>query len=116
MKTDAWIVHICSNQSWQQACIAGQYSAPSLETEGFIHCSRPDQILKVANHYYPARNDLVLLWIDPEILAAELRWEPVEADIFPHIYGPVNLEAVQSTTEFLPDSAGVFRNLPRLDP
>lgn len=109
--TENLIVHICAKKDWQKSLQQGQYRHPSLAVEGFIHCSRPDQILQVANHYYPGEHDLLLLWIDPRRLSAELRWDPVGETNFPHVYGPLNLEAVQSVTEFPPDKDGVFRNL-----
>jgi len=107
-----YIVHICKKTDWQNALGAGRYHAASLDTEGFIHCSRPDQVLTVANIFYPGQADLVLLWIAPSKCAHELRWEPVEQDEYPHIYGPLNLDAVVRTTDFPPDPDGVFRSLP----
>ena len=41
---------------------------------------------------FVGRDDLVLLEIDTDRLSAELRWE----DGFPHLYGPLELEAVVS--------------------
>jgi uncharacterized protein (DUF952 family) len=42
----------------------------------------------------------VLLWIDPRKLDAQVRWEPSDGQIFPHLYGPLNVEAVQAVQEF----------------
>jgi uncharacterized protein (DUF952 family)/RimJ/RimL family protein N-acetyltransferase len=112
-KQPSWLVHLCSQQDWQQAQISGDYRASSLEAVGFIHCSKPSQILKVANHYYPAARELVLLWIDPNKLRSELRWESSDGDIFPHLFGPLNLEAVISVGDFSPDPDGVFRERPK---
>ncbi len=106
------IVHIYSTEDWKSAQIAGEYRAESLKTEGFIHCSRPEQVVEVANRYYAGRFDLLLLWIDPTKLTAELRWEPSEGDVYPHLYGHLNLDAILTSTEFPPDTDGVFRSLP----
>ena len=106
------IVHICSLEVWQTAQAAGEYRADSLEAEGFIHCSRPEQVLEVANRYYGGQNSLLLLWIDPSKLTAELRWEPSDGDIYPHLYGPLNLAAIIQVSAFPPDTEGVFRSLP----
>jgi uncharacterized protein (DUF952 family) len=106
------IVHICSLEDWQAAQVAGEYRADSLAAEGFIHCSRPAQVIGVANHYYAGRTDLLLLWIDPSKLVVELRWEPSEGDIYPHLYGPLNLAAIIQVSSFPPDTAGVFRYIP----
>ncbi len=107
-----YIVHICTQDEWSAAQSAGEYRSSSLKNEGFIHCSRPVQILWVANQYYPEAADLLLLWIDPQKLAAELRWEDSDGKVFPHLYGPLNLNAVTSVTDFYPDSDGIFRVVP----
>jgi uncharacterized protein (DUF952 family) len=107
-----YILHICQALAWEQAQKRGDYRDQSLIEEGFIHCSAPEQVLAVANHYYRGERDLLLLWIQPERLAAELRWDPVGETTFPHVYGPINLEAVRHVTRFLPDEQGTFRSLP----
>ncbi|MBT3392294.1 MAG: DUF952 domain-containing protein [Chloroflexi bacterium] len=106
------IVHLCTRADWEVAQRAGAYRAASLESEGFIHCSRPDQIFKVVNTFYQQIPDLVLLWLEPEKIAAEIRWEAADGDEFPHIYGPLNLDAVIRVSDFLPDADGVYRTLP----
>jgi uncharacterized protein (DUF952 family) len=106
------------------AQLAGEYLAPSLQTEGFIHCSTEHQIVRVADSFYAGRNGLVLLVIDPSRLQPELRWEPPahptpQADpptadeLFPHIYGPINIDAVTNVVEFEPNTIGKF-SLPSL--
>ena len=98
------IYHITSREAWRQAVQHDEYRAKSLETEGFIHCSTRSQILPVVEKYYQGEGRLLLLVIDPSLLASDLKWEPPsggsppsgvpEGDLFPHVYGPVNLEAV----------------------
>jgi uncharacterized protein (DUF952 family) len=105
------IIHICTQSSWQTALQEGSYRHPSLVTEGFIHCSRPEQVLQVANHYYPGARDLLLLWVNPRQLVVELRWDPVGETVFPHLYGPLNLDAVEFVSPFPPDTDGIFRRL-----
>ena len=105
------IVHICSQQDWQTAQETGEYRAASLEAEGFIHFSRPEQAVNTANSYYQGQTDLVLLWIASQALTAELRWEQSHGETYPHLYGPLNLEAVQGVTDFHPDADGIFRAL-----
>jgi uncharacterized protein (DUF952 family) len=107
-----WIVHICSSDDWQAAQSAGEYRAESLENEGFIHLSKPEQALDTANRYYAGRMDLQLLWVDPAKLVAELRWETSHGDIYPHLYGVLNLVAVAQVSSFSPDVNGIFRELP----
>lgn len=106
------IYHITSRAEWDAAQAQGQYRAASLETEGFIHCSTAQQVARVANAFYRGKKDLVLLQIDKTRLNAELKWEAPagppaadisESDLFPHIYGALNLSAVVAAPDFEPD-------------
>lgn len=118
-----YILHITTREAWEAARSSGEYRAPSLAGEGFIHCSTADQVLRVANALFAGARDLVLLHIDPAALHAPLRYEPpahtpdqpVETtgtERFPHVYGPINLEAVVRVTDFIPDAGGRFTHLP----
>jgi uncharacterized protein (DUF952 family) len=106
------IVHICLKDDWQVAQELGEYQVDSLESEGFIHFSKLEQAVDTANRYYKGRTDLLLLWVDPARLTAELRWETSHGDLYPHLYGPLNLAAVTHVLVFMPDAEGVFRSLP----
>ena len=117
------ILHITSKQEWADAQSKGEYTAPSLAAEGFIHFSTDKQAVNVANAFYSGRTDLVLLLVDESRLKPELKWEPPagppadnisEADLFPHVYGPVNLDAVASVLDFQPDPATGAFTLPNL--
>jgi uncharacterized protein (DUF952 family) len=104
------ILHIATDAAWQRATRAGVYEADSLGTEGFIHCSDPRQVLWVANTRFRERQDLVLLQIAVAKLDAPLRYENLEggADLFPHIYGPLNMDAIEQATPLLPNTDGGF--------
>jgi uncharacterized protein (DUF952 family) len=108
------ILHITTSEAWRQAVELGVYRAASLSSEGFIHCSRPEQVLRVANKIFYGQIGLVLLCIDPGRVAAPIRDENLEggADQFPHIYGPLNLDAVCQVIHFVPGPDGRFE-LPR---
>ena len=116
------ILHITSRAEWHAAQASGQYVAPSLASEGFIHCSTAEQVVHVANAFYRGKRDLILLVLDEAAIKPEVRWEapagPPAAgisasDLFPHIYGPLNLGAVVRVVDLVPDSAGTF-SLPPL--
>lgn len=94
MTDQQWIVHICPRRDWLAAQAAGIYRAASLENVGFIHCSRPEQVPGVLQRFFAGAGDLLLLWIDPRRLQAELRWESADGEQFPHLYGALNLDAV----------------------
>jgi uncharacterized protein (DUF952 family) len=99
---DERLVHLCLREDWERAVQAGVYQAGSLDELGFIHLSRPEQIQGVAKRYYAGIQGLVLLWVDPHKLSAEVRWELSDGQIFPHLYGALNLEAVQLVQDFSP--------------
>ena len=105
------IFHITSKTSWSAAQRTGRYLAESLTGEGFIHCSKADQILRVANSFYGGQTGLVILEINLAKLSSPVAWEPGtdKADeLFPHIHGPVNLEAVTRVFDFKPGPDGKF--------
>ena len=112
------ILHITSRTAWQSSQKAGQYTAPSLVSEGFIHCSTSSQALSVAGKFYKGQTGLVLVVIDPTRLSSDLKWEPPfdgapppgvsTADLFPHVYGPINFDAVVRVVDFEPSADGRF--------
>ncbi len=110
------ILHIAKRAEWDAAQRCGQYAPPSLSVEGFIHCSTPAQILDTANRFFRGQNDLAVICIDPHRLAAPLRYEaPAMAHDerrsgrFPHLYGPLNLDAVMRVLDFPCELDGSFR-------
>ena len=114
---DTHILHLASNNAWLAAVESGTYSADSLSTEGFIHCSKTSQIVDVANTFYRGQHGLVLLVIDPSKLKAELKWEPPaepvptharEGELFPHIYGSLDIDAITEVIPFEPAADGTF--------
>lgn len=109
------IYHITSRKAWIDATRSGSYTAPSLASEGFIHCSSAAQILAVAREYFRGQTGLVLLVIDTRRLEAEVKWERssvpeglAEQTTFPHVYGQIRLEAVNHTLDFEPNGDGEF--------
>jgi uncharacterized protein (DUF952 family) len=92
------IYHITSNTEWQTAQQKGFYEAASLKDEGFIHCSQAAQVPGVLDRFFKGKTDLVKLVIETGNLKSRLiyEWSPSIADTFPHIYGPINLDAVTS--------------------
>ena len=86
------------------------YRGDTLESQGFIHSSSPDQIIGVANRLFRGKRGMVLLCIDAEKVREEIRYEGAgEGDRFPHIYGPLNTDAVIQVLEFEPSEDGTFK-------
>lgn len=88
------LYHLIGEKDW--AALQGQkaYSPQSLTEEGFIHFSLLNQLPGVVKRFYSQRTDLLVLKIDPQKLQSELRFDPADGDKFPHLYGPLNLDAV----------------------
>lgn len=105
------ITHICPQNEWQEALQKGYYSAQSLQAEGFIHCSRPEQVIETANRFYTSVSDLLLLWIDTKLVEPDILWEKADGELFPHIYGRLNLDAVVAVQQLSPDADGNFHSL-----
>jgi uncharacterized protein (DUF952 family) len=93
------IYHITTKHDWEAAQESGSYTAPSLATEGFIHCSEEPQVKGVLERYYKGKTDLLKLIIDTSLLQPELKYElaPSVNENFPHVFGPINLDAVVAT-------------------
>lgn len=96
------IYHITTADEWNNAKMKandeGQffYSATSLDTEGFIHCSKEDQVSGVLQRYFGGKEGLVKLVIEPERLSSPVKYEKADSigEEFPHVYGPINSSAV----------------------
>jgi uncharacterized protein (DUF952 family) len=109
------IYHIATRSDWEQAVRDGSYTISTrgrtLEQQGFIHCSDAGQVAGVANVVYRGMSDLVLLVVDVGLVRATVQYDDVPGAPapFPHIYGPLNVDAVVGVQPFAPGSDGVFR-------
>ena len=114
--------HIIDREEWERAKSNGSYRPESVEGEGFIHCSYPSQVLMPANYLFRGQSNLVLLEIDPDRVSAEIRHDPVETtrngqsaqEYYPHIYGPLNPDAVVGLVDFPSNPDGSFSLPPEL--
>jgi len=106
----SFLLHIATQEKWALAQSAGAYKPDSLESEGFIHCSTPEQLMGVANELYAGQTGLLLLEIDPARVSAGIRFEDCydTGQLFPHIYGELPLESVVRVSELAPDNDGRF--------
>ena len=104
------IVHITWRVEWATAVTAPTFRPASLDTEGFIHCSTPAQLLGPANALFRGQTGLVLLCIAPEKVRAPIVYEDCygTGQPFPHVYGPLNRDAVVAVLDFPPRPDGSF--------
>jgi uncharacterized protein (DUF952 family) len=100
------IVHVAK---WVEAQNTRVYSGSAKDrADGFLHFSTGPQLRETLERYYAGVNDLLLVAVDPELLGDALRWEhaPSRGEDFPHLYGPLQLAAVQWSRELERDADG----------
>lgn len=112
MKT---IISIARQDDWEKAQTSGQYTKSTIDSTlvdvGFIHCSIPDQTLDIANRKYSHEDNLILLLIEVDKVKPPVKFEGAlsgRTGVFPHIYGPLNIDAVYATTILEKDKTGKF--------
>jgi uncharacterized protein (DUF952 family) len=116
-----YIYHLAPAERWFNRPVETEYLPAEYENDGFIHCTAgADLMLAVANRFYSqVPGDFVLLALEEEFVLAPVHWEQgvppdgssPEADlapIFPHIYGPINVDAVQEILKAVRAEDGSF--------
>lgn len=115
------IYHITNREAADSARKSGEYRAESLASQGFIHFSQRGQVAGVAQAFYAGQKDLVILVVETERLKAPLKYEapahpavsagaalPAAEQLFPHLYGPLNFEAVTGILDLPLKTGGGF--------
>ncbi|PGS54159.1 DUF952 domain-containing protein [Bacillus sp. AFS041924] len=104
------ILHIIGNNDWQNALNCGEYSPDSLHNDGFIHCSTLKQTTEIANLFFKGATNLKILCIDEEKTKSKIVYEDTEnfGQLFPHLYGALNLDAVFKVVDLNSDENGKF--------
>ncbi|MRR31356.1 DUF952 domain-containing protein [bacterium] len=105
---DAVIYHILSWQDWKKAQRQGDYRPVSLAAEGFIHLSTRAQVPGTLARFFAGHTGLALLCVEVVRLRAELRYDVADGLSFPHLYGPLNLDAVSEVLTIEPGSNDPF--------
>lgn len=102
------IFRISKSKDWEEAKSLGFYTG-ELNRDGFIHLSEYHQVIAVANHIYKGQKGLLLLAVDTEKLVVQVRYEKLgTVELFPHVYGVINIDAVIAVAEFSPNAHGLF--------
>jgi glutathione S-transferase len=107
------IYHLATPQEWAAARASGDFRFStrdrSLEAEGFIHCSRWEQLPGVLERFYTGAGPLLLLVVDEDRLTAPWRDDEIAPGVFfPHVYGPVDLDAVVEVRPVEPQPDGSY--------
>ncbi|MFI6100680.1 DUF952 domain-containing protein [Lentzea sp. NPDC051213] len=93
------LLHIISTAGWVAAQSAGSISPTG---EDFVHCSDRGVVHVTAGKFFHGQSGLLLLVVDPKLLDVPVRWEAVPDSPlwFPHVYGPIPVEAVVEVHDF----------------
>lgn len=93
----AFIYRLVSREDWQAAQETGAFEGSAHDRrDGFIHFSTASQVRETAAKHYARRADLLLLHVAVSALNAPLRWEVSRnQELFPHLYGPLPVNAVR---------------------
>jgi uncharacterized protein (DUF952 family) len=111
------IYKICSASAWREAERSGVFrgSADDLR-DGFIHLSTASQVAETAKKHFFGQTGLFLIAVDAEALGDALRWElSRNDDLFPHLYGELDLGAVTAVLDLRARSDGTHE-IPELKP
>lgn len=110
------IYHLTSRKEWKYALATGDYRTKDLERDGFTHCSTLEQLMPVAMEFLPKRRKISILVIESTLLTSQLKWEKSDeappgvdrGEKFPHLYGPLNIDAVQKVLDMERNADDVF--------
>jgi uncharacterized protein (DUF952 family) len=111
------IYKICPAAAWREAERQGVYrgSADDIR-DGFIHFSASSQVAETAAKHFAGQTGLLLIAVDADALGAALRWERSRNDeLFPHLYGELDLGAVNGIYDMRMRSDGTH-DIPELVP
>jgi len=120
------VLHLMPAPSWRAWSGDGRHEPATLATEGFVHCTAGDELmLTVANRFYAGAEDLVAVALETDRLTSEVRWEtPAHPDgsaasgdepAFPHVYGPLDGDAVVGARRVVRDAGGRFVGYSAMD-
>ena len=105
------VYKICSSTMLQKARGCGRFEGSADDArDGFIHLSAGHQVAGTLAKYFAGQRDLVLLAVDPGRLGERLCWEESRGgDLFPHLYGPLDLDHVISVEALVLQEGGTHR-------
>lgn len=109
MKEDL-IFHLVKKEDWKKYKKEARYRPESLDSQGFIHCSSGRDVEDTANRLFKGEEDVLLIVINTTLIEPELRYENdgETGPKYPHIYGPLNLDAVIDKIELATEDDGTF--------
>lgn len=103
------IYKILPRADWAAAQASGRFEGSEIDVaDGFIHFSTAAQAQETARRHFAGQSDLVVLEVEAEDLGPALKFEPSRGgDLFPHLYGALDMAQVRAVTEAPLDADGV---------
>jgi uncharacterized protein (DUF952 family) len=110
------IYKICDASAWREAERQGVFrGSADDQRDGYIHFSTAAQVPDTARKHYFGKTGLFLIAVDADALGEALRWEPSRDDeLFPHLYGDLDLGAVTAVLDLRARSDG-YHDVPELE-
>ena len=101
--------HLTPRAWWEAADPEAAFGAPSLETEGFIHCTdgAAGMVASANRHYAANPAEFVILTVELDRISSPWSVED-PARIYPHIFGPIDRAAIVAVVPAPRDAAGRF--------
>ncbi|HYT88621.1 MAG TPA: DUF952 domain-containing protein [Gemmataceae bacterium] len=93
--TDPFIYLLMNPADFEQAQKAGTWDPPSRAVEGFIHASPAKELTRVANKHYLQFDEVRVVALRHELVHSEILWEPASNSLYPHVYGPINMDVAE---------------------
>lgn len=116
------LLHAALPADWEAALETGAYHwstrGRTLAEVGFVHLAYPEQLDGVVERFYADVDALVILVVDRARLSDPVIDEPPApgvAERFPHLYGPLPLDAVVRTVQWSASSGATARSTVGVD-
>lgn len=102
MPAPQFIYHIAEEAAWLNQSDEPVYSVDTLDDEGFIHCSRLEQLPATLNRFFENREDICILKIDTKLLQVPLIYEAADdgSGFFPHVFGSIRKSSITQVYNF----------------
>lgn len=101
--------HLTPREWWDAADPGAALGAPSLASEGFIHCTdgAVGMVATANRHYAADPRDFVILTVDLAKVAS--RWSVDDPGrVYPHLFGPIERVAIVAVVPAPRDPDGRF--------
>lgn len=106
--TDPFIYLLMNPADLDTARRAGIWDPPSHATDGFIHAAPANELTRVANKHYRQFDELKVVSLRHERVRSEILWEPASNGLYPHIYGPINMDAAEQVMTVRKGADGTY--------